>query len=179
LLKELSADFKIENTIAGFETLFELNFRLMTKIFRLSLILLSSLLLSGCATIMHGSYQSVHFTTEPQGAKILIDGKDFGRTPQHIWLKRNGKTDRYSPAKSQYKIKFELEGYAPYEATIQRSMDGWCAGNGIFCGFGIIGVIVDIITGAVYRLSHFEVYGKLQPSSAPDYYQPDYYEKKE
>ena len=50
------------------------------KLFSL-LLLSSAILMNGCATILTGSSDNINFTSEPSGAKIVLDGLDIGKTP--------------------------------------------------------------------------------------------------
>ncbi len=45
--------------------------------------------LSGCATVIKGSSQSINFSSEPQGADVIIDGNLMGKTPTIVTLKKN------------------------------------------------------------------------------------------
>ena len=51
---------------------------------------------------------------------------------------------------SVYMVKIALEGYHDEEIKIKRGFNGWTLGN-ILLG-GVIGIIVDVATGAVYTL---------------------------
>ncbi|MFA5083929.1 MAG: PEGA domain-containing protein [Candidatus Paceibacterota bacterium] len=96
---------------------------------------------SGCATITKGRYQNIPVASNPSGAKVIVDGKEY-QTPCTMRLKRS---------QHLYKVRIEKEGYEPTEATLRRVTPGW----GVFWGWGNIwvpGVIVDWCTGAVYNL---------------------------
>lgn len=94
------------------------------------------LALSGCATIITGTHQTVYFKSNPPGADIAIDGQAVGKAPMQTSLSRGG----------SYKVDFKLEGYEP--ATIQTdfTFNWWMVGNVIFGG--LIGIIVDFVSGA-------------------------------
>lgn len=104
------------------------------------------IVISSCATIVSGSKQRVSITTTPANAKVLINGNNIGVTPLITHLKRSEKTHR---------ITIELEGYKPYNTTLNRKLNGWFFGNIIFGG--LIGIIVDASTGAMYRVSENEL----------------------
>ena len=59
-------------------------------------ILVFSFLISGCATFTRYEYQNitgpvtVKITSEPMGAKIIINGEYVGRTPLQVTLERGG-----------------------------------------------------------------------------------------
>jgi len=48
-------------------------------------------------------------------------------------------------------VKFELDGYQLYQTRLTQKFNGWCFGN-ILIG-GLIGIVVDVSTGAMYTLS--------------------------
>lgn len=106
-------------------------------------------LLTGCGTIVHGTTQEVGFSSDPSGANVEVDGLDKGSTPVTVELSR----------KDTHTAKFELDGYEPYELTINRKTSGWVAGNIIFGG--LIGLVVDASTGGMYKLDPEQVQAQL------------------
>ena len=109
-------------------------------------VLVISLVVTSCATIVSGSKQKVSFNSTPAKASVFVNGVQIGYTPFETKLKRGVKA---------HKVKIVLEGYKPYEATLTRKFNGWYMGNIAFGG--LIGMIVDISTGAVYRISEKEL----------------------
>ena len=105
-----------------------------------------ALLIVGCATIIHGTRQNIAVSSVPSGAKVIVKGVYMGTTPAVIKLKRN---------ESNITLRFEKEGYEPVEVALNRSVDGWIAGNIIFGG--LIGLAIDFISGGAYKLSPSEV----------------------
>jgi len=101
----------------------------------------TSLFLSSCATIVSGSKQNVKFASNPSSATIFIDEVEVGKTPFEIKLTIN----------SEHAVQIKLEGYQTYETTLTKKFNAWYLGN-ILIG-GIIGLIIDPITGAIYNLS--------------------------
>lgn len=101
--------------------------------------------LSGCATIMQGSKQGVSMGSSPPGAQITVDGQNMGVTPMVASLKRN----------NTHVVRMSLPGYEPYEITLARKTSGWIWGNLAFGG--IPGLIVDMATGALYKLTPEQV----------------------
>lgn len=134
------------------------------KIKILSSFLALAILFSGCASIIHGRFETVDFTSQPTGAKITIDGKDYGTTPKSISLNRNGRLKGEPTGKQSYSVKIELEGYYPYEIKIKRGLDGWFLGNVIFGG--LLGIIIDSATGSMYKLSPDQVIATLGKETA-------------
>ena len=109
-----------------------------TKTFLLTI---SILIFTGCATLFSGSNQTILIDSNPKKAKIEINGEKIGDTPFSAVLKRN----------NEYQVKIYLEGYKTYNMYLQKKINGWVFGN-ILLG-GIIGIIVDAATGAMYNLS--------------------------
>lgn len=116
-------------------------------------------LTTGCATIIHGTTQTVDFRSDPSGANITIDGKEFGQTPKSIPLYRKGRLKGESSMKTSYAVQISMEGYEPYEVEVKRTLDGWLFGNIIFGG--IIGIIIDSSNGSMYRLKPDEIFSQM------------------
>jgi len=107
-------------------------------------------LLTGCCTLFHGVTQMVDISSQPVGAKIRIDGRDYGTTPLSIPLNRQGRLLGESKSKKEYSIKIELEGYLPYEIKLDRKLDKLFFMD---IAFSTIGLILDASNGAMYRLT--------------------------
>lgn len=102
-------------------------------------------LMTSCATIISGSKQNIKINSTPTNAFVFVDGKQQGKTPLETKLER----------KSNHNIAIKLEGYNDFNIRLEKKMNGWLWGN-ILAG-GIIGYIVDLSTGAVYRLTPKEI----------------------
>jgi hypothetical protein len=90
-------------------------------------VLIAFLLLSqGCATVSQKWGQEIPITSSPMGAKIFVDGKEKGETPMRITLKR----------KQTHLIRILMDGYDPYEISIDRKKSPWMSiiGNLIIGG---------------------------------------------
>ena len=105
---------------------------------------------SSCATIIHGTRQTVSISSNPSRAAVLIDGNSEGRTPVTVELSR----------KDHHTVVVNLDGYLPYETKFIRKVDGWIAGNIVFGG--IIGLAVDAISGGMYKLTPDQIQGDLK-----------------
>ena len=116
--------------------------------------LVFALLTSSCATIVSGSKQNVKFSSTPAAATIIIDNVEVGKTPFEIKLAR----------KSEHTVMLKLEGYQTYQTKLTKKFNGWYIGN-ILIG-GIIGLIIDPITGAMYNLSPDEVNAQMTSGTA-------------
>ncbi|MEW4925490.1 PEGA domain-containing protein [Algibacter sp. 2305UL17-15] len=115
-----------------------------------TLLLSSIVLLSSCATIISGSRQTVEITSEPSSAKVYINEIDIGKTPVEKKLKRN----------QEYQLILKLDGYKPYETKLEKKFNAWYIGN-VLIG-GLIGLIIDPITGAMFKLNPEEIDGNLK-----------------
>ena len=100
-----------------------------------------SIMVTSCATIFSGSNQYVKFTSNPSSATIFIDDVEAGKTPLVMQLTR----------KSEHSVKMKLEGYQSYQTRLTQKFNALCLGN-ILIG-GLIGIVVDVSTGAMYTLS--------------------------
>jgi hypothetical protein len=121
--------------------------------------LVIAFILPGCASMVHGPIQTVDFTSQPIGAKITIDGKDYGLTPKSVELRRMGRLKGEPKEKKFYDVKIELDGFYPYQFKVKREMDGWFVGN-LLLG-GLIGIIVDASNGSMYKLTPDQVIATL------------------
>jgi hypothetical protein len=115
-----------------------------------SLLVLSFFIFCSCATIISGSRQTVRFTSNPSAATVFINEVKIGKTPVFKSLKRN----------QEYDVVIKLDGYLPYHTSLVKQFDEWFLGNIILCG--LIGLIIDPITGAIYKLSPEQIYAPLK-----------------
>lgn len=109
----------------------------MKNIKLLSLIIVSSVLLNSCATLISGTKQNVSIKTDPSGARVFVDGKDQNViTPCNIDVKR----------KKEVVYTFQKEGYKDGKVTENAKFNTTVLWN-ILLG-GIPGFIVDFSSGA-------------------------------
>ena len=108
---------------------------------------------SGCATIVHSGPRSIPIASSPPGAKVSI----YDRSNQLVMTNTTPFVAqlpvKFGYFKSQnYRLDFQMPGYAPVSTNIESSVSGWYFGNLLFGG--IIGMlIVDPLTGAMYNLT--------------------------
>ena len=130
------------------------------KLFKSGLNLTSGLLLftllTGCATIMNGSRQSVGISISPTNANVWLDRVYVGNSPLIIEMTR----------KDSHFVMIELEGYQPYEITFTRQASGWAFGNIIFGVGGIIGLAVDAVSGGLYKLTPDQIQAELRSNNS-------------
>jgi hypothetical protein len=105
--------------------------------------------LSGCATIIHGSTQVMAIQSNPAGATVAINGIRSAQTPASITL----------PRKQTHSLEISLDGFRPFQMQLQRGTSGWVWGNLVFGG--LIGLVVDASSGAMYKLTPEQVSAQL------------------
>jgi PEGA domain. len=115
---------------------------------------LSTLMLCGCATIIHGGSQDIGFSSTPSAAKVTIDNNPVGQTPVVAHISR----------KDNHIVRMELAGYQPFEATLTRGTSGWVWGNLVFGG--IPGLAIDAISGGLYKLTPEQIAAQLARQGA-------------
>ena len=107
--------------------------------------LVLSLHFAGCATLFKGTTQDVHFNSNPQKARVIVNGVDMGETPLAVKLE----------SRKTYTIEFRAEGFKSKTYTISNHVGaGWILLDVLA---GLVGVIVDAATGAWYTLDQTNV----------------------
>ena len=97
---------------------------------------LTVLLSSSCASILTGSKRAVLFETEPSGAKVFVNGYEKGKTPVQLKVRADDRID------------FRLDDYKE-RVVIMDSKFNLVA---ILNGFGILGWGIDALTGSLKRV---------------------------
>ncbi len=123
------------------------------KLKTISPIILFSLLIAGCASIMSGTTQQITFQSTPDGATVKVNGKPLGRTPLTIQLDKE---------KSQ-SLTVEKEGYKTFTTSMDTKLDPWFWGN-IVLG-GVIGSTTDGINGSMNEYTPGQYIITLEPIS--------------
>ncbi|MCE3026359.1 hypothetical protein [Salinicola sp. DM10] len=120
-----------------------------------ALLALGTLALTGCASIVGDSNQTIAISSTPSQAHIAIvdeTGKQVfeGQTPTTVTL---AKSDGSYWGGKDYRLSLDKPGYAPLTLNISSSPNGWyLAGNLVFGG--LIGwFVVDPFSGKMYSLS--------------------------
>lgn len=124
----------------------------MRKLYLLIFVIDLLFTLTGCSTMINTTTQEVELKSTPPNAKITVDGKKFGTSPQVVNIDRS----------SDHVVKFELDGYEPYEIQLTRKMTLWFWGNALN-GF-IPGMTIDYFTGSMYNLLPEKVATDLTPA---------------
>lgn len=103
----------------------------------------ATLLLTGCATIISGTNQTLTFNSNVEDVNVYVDGALIGKTPVSASFKKN---------KAQT-VMFTKEGYLAVTRDITKSFDP----------VALVNIIwdlstTDFITGAVYEYAPNAIY---------------------
>lgn len=100
------------------------------------------LFMTGCGAMFGGTRQLIRIDSSPPGAKIKTSPPSGEySTPASMSLER----------KSDYSLTFEKEGYSPAKFELQRQLRVGIVVLDVL-GPNLIGVVVDAVTGAWYKL---------------------------
>lgn len=128
-----------------------------TKIVTFALI---GLMFAGCATILHGTHQTIHVNSSPSGAAVYIHNNQKGVTPASLTLDRN----------ENYTLVFKKEGYKPVSIHLDKNFKALPSILGNIFWSGIIGIVVDIADGAAYKLTPEQINAHLNALKEAGYY---------
>lgn len=104
----------------------------------LILAIASTFLMTSCATIFTGTKDTIRFDSNPQGAKVYIDGLEVCKTPCTTQVKRS-LSDKLAEIK--------LDGYETRVITLDRKFNAVSIINlGSLIGWGI-----DAATGSLMK----------------------------
>lgn len=109
------------------------------------------LALSGCATIVNGTTQTLTVNTNVPGAQVSLNNVPIGVTPLIVSLRRG----------QEGVLSVQAPGYQPFQAPITKRINGIFFAN-ILIG-GTFGSTTDYITGAMYAYEPDTYYVTLQP----------------
>ena len=115
------------------------------------LLALSSVV-SGCATIVHlGGNEELNVSSEPAGAKVVIDGTERGVTPLATKVER----------KKDHAVVLTKEGFEENQSRVESHLSWWVAGNVILGG--LVGILLDVLSGGGYTIEPDAVAVTLKP----------------
>lgn len=125
------------------------------------------IMLSGCASIMKGSSQSINVTTPPTtGAICTLTSKEGN------WQLTSPGTVTVEKSQEDIQARCTKAGWQDASAVIPSNFQGWTVGN-LLLG-GVIGLGVDAATGAIHEYPNaFQIpmtpasVGQLPPQSPP------------
>jgi hypothetical protein len=126
-------------------------FKLKNKYFVGICIFFISTSMIGCATIFKGSSADIRVDSQPSGASVYINGIDKGSTPQSLSLGRD----------EDHVLTFQKDGYEDVVVEVKKQFDGATTILGNIVSFALIGIVVDVATGAAYSLEPADVQANL------------------
>ena len=107
----------------------------------LPLVLVLAFSLSGCGAIIHGTRQDISVQSDPAGASVTTTEASTVTTPATLNLER----------KRSYVLTFSAPGYEPATFNLDNHLGGGVVAADILLT-GLLGVVVDGLTGAWYSL---------------------------
>jgi hypothetical protein len=135
------------------ETIIYRRFSMLTT-FRLFAVVAFSLLMvlltNGCATILHGSEEGVYFTSEPDKAKVYVNGELKGTTPVQLRL----------VSKETYNVEFKKDGYRTQAMLLDHGVGGGWVVFDLICA--VVPLVVDAATGCWYTFDTVHMHGELE-----------------
>lgn len=132
---------------------------MINRILTIAITILILAALSGCATIFKGKSADVRVNSTPAGAEVYINEISRGTTPQTLSLKRN----------DDYLLEFRKDGYEPVRIEVKKDFDIGTTIVGNIFSWGIIGILVDVGTGAAYTLKPADLQANMPELRAAGY----------
>ncbi len=125
------------------------NFKSKPLIYTFIVLISSSLI--GCATIFKGSQADINVNSAPSDATVYINGIDKGSTPQTMSLDRD----------EDHILTFKKDGYKDVKVEVNKKFDGATTILGNIVSWALVGIVVDVATGAAYSLKPADVQANL------------------
>lgn len=123
----------------------------MSRVALVSLVFLAS---TGCATLFAGGPERVTFTSNPQGAEVLLDGVPLGQTPLTIEIERKSFGQRF--------VTLRAQGYQARQFPLAKSLNVVAVFNlSSLCFWA-----TDATTGALIEYEPSSYYFELSPAGA-------------
>ena len=128
------------------------------------------LVLASCATIVGDATHTMPIASKPDGATVSIkDEKGVltfkGQTPTTVTLSKSDGS--YFGGKTYY-VTVSKDGFDPQTFTVKATPNGWYIGGNLIFG-GLIGwLIVDPLTGKMYKMSMERVDATLSQTRSED-----------
>ncbi|TAJ10353.1 MAG: PEGA domain-containing protein [Nitrospirae bacterium] len=106
--------------------------------------------LTGCATIVNGTSQELHFTSEPTAAQVFVNGEPIGYTPLLTKIQRNNP-----------EVVLKKEGYQNQNVYLEYKLSGFFWVD--FFLLPLVGPITDTITDSMSVYEPTFYHSKLKP----------------
>ena len=127
------------------------------KQFLLWLFLIPALFTTSCATMINSDTVDVPVTTDPPGALVVVDGRQYV-TPTRVTVPRG---------KGNFNMTITKEGFESVNVMLRQSMDMPVLFNLVFMQAAWMGIIVDLVSGDGYDVSPERVRKRLVAHSTP------------
>lgn len=121
---------------------------MIKKISLTGLAIVSTLALSGCATLFGNNGRSVSVNTQPQGAQVYLNGQPIGTTPTTVQL---------ASISNNY-LQISKKGYQTTSVQIDTTFQKVGLWNILFWP----GFIVDAVSGDMMKISNTDMTVQLQ-----------------
>src|SRR6185369_8834351 len=112
----------------------------------------------GCATSFTGTSQQLTVSSNPTGARVFVNGSYFGITPVAVLLK----------TRRDYSIILQHDGFQDSTARVARQFNPVALLN----VFSVLCWVVDLSSGAIWRLDRSSLYVTMVPAQYPVYELP-------
>lgn len=99
---------------------------------------LVTLFWAGCATVFTGTEDEIYINSDPEGARIFVDGIERGQTPDYLYIKRTI---------GSREITLKLNGYEARTFYLQKEFNAVSLLNILIP----VGFIVDAATGSLMK----------------------------
>lgn len=132
---------------------------MILKIGAAFLLLLTIILLPGCATIFSGTQAKINVADgNPAHAQVYMNGNYLGETPFEVKIPKKsfGKNTQ---------LEIRADGYKPVMITVEKRVNGGLIFLDIV-GTSLIGMFIDFATGAIYSPSPKTVKYRLEKAEA-------------
>lgn len=111
-----------------------------------------AIFISGCATIIDGGSQDLHFYSYPEGAKVTLNGRPVGTTP--VTVTRDRRRD-------DLRVEISKDGYRTHHGTLESDLNMVFLVN--LVSGGAFGSTTDYATGAMWQYKPGSYRAELAP----------------
>ncbi|MCR9133913.1 MAG: PEGA domain-containing protein [bacterium] len=132
-----------------------------------ALLLFAILLTTSCASIFKGSSADIRVNSNPSGATVMINNINRGTTPQTMSLARN----------ENYVLTFKKDGYEDVNVEVKKKFDVGTTVVGNLFSWGLLGLVVDIATGAAYSLTPADLQANFDSMANAGLFDPNFKQK--
>jgi len=133
-----------------------------------ALLIVVGFLTTNCASIFKGSNADIRVNSNPSGATIMINNINKGTTPQTMSLARN----------QNYTLTFKKDGYKDVNFEVVKKFDVATTVVGNIFSWSLLGIVVDVATGAAYSLTPADVQANFDGMAKAGLIDPDFKQKK-